>query len=270
MANWQDRITGFERVAPDQLRANPMNWRKHPASQQAALTGILNEVGWADAVKVSTKTGNIVDGHLRVELALRNGDPTVPVLYLDVDDAEEKKLLATFDPIGAMAETDAEILDALLREVNTGEVAIQEMLAVLATDAGMYGGNESGGFNGVGHQEKTENYSRKIEPPVYEPTGDKPLLSDLFDSTRADALISEIDSINNIPEDVKEFLRLAAYRHVVFNFKNIANFYAHSGTELQSLMENNALVIIDFDKAIELGFVELTKEIAEMAREDGY
>ena len=162
MGNWQDRIVGFERVAPDQLRANPMNWRKHPASQQSALTGILNEVGWADAVKVSTKTGNIVDGHLRVELALRNGDPTVPVLYLDVDDAEEKKLLATFDPIGAMAETDAEILDALLREVNTGEAAIQEMLAALATDAGMYGvGSDS--VPNVEFKEYDESVADEVE-----------------------------------------------------------------------------------------------------------
>jgi len=62
----------------------------------------------------------------------------------------------------------------------------------------------------------------------------------------------------------KQFLTFAASRHIVFDYSNIANFYAHSSKECQELMEESALVIIDFNKAIENGFVKVTKEIVEL------
>jgi hypothetical protein len=61
----------------------------------------------------------------------------VPVLILDVNEAEADKILATLDPLAAMADTDGAKLDALLREVDTGSEALQEMLAGLAEDAGI-------------------------------------------------------------------------------------------------------------------------------------
>lgn len=70
------------------------------------------------------------------------------------------------------------------------------------------------------------------------------------------------------PENVKDFLRLAAYRHVRFDFESIAEFYAHADQDLQRLMENSALVIIDFDRAIENGFVAMTQSLAQIVGED--
>lgn len=69
---------------------------------------------------------------------------------------------------------------------------------------------------------------------------------------------------SKLPEKEKQFLMTAASRHIVFNYSKIANFYAHSSAECQKFMEDSALVIIDFDKAIENGFVRLTEEISEM------
>jgi len=103
-------------------------------------------------------------------------------------------------------------------------------------------------------------YSSKIEAPIYEPDGPKPHILSLCDDGRAKSLIREIDEAN-IPENEKAFLRLAAYRHIVFNYELIANYYAHSSPNTQRLMESSALVIIDFDKAIELGFVRLCEDI---------
>ena len=34
---WRNRITGSGEEAPDQLLANPANWRLHPKAQQDAL-----------------------------------------------------------------------------------------------------------------------------------------------------------------------------------------------------------------------------------------
>ena len=75
-------------------------------------------------------------------------------------------------------------------------------------------------------------------------------------------LIKEIEN-SKISDEEKSFLKFAAYRHNVFNYQNIAEFYAHADIELKDLMEKSALVIIDYKKAIENGFVELTKDFAE-------
>ena len=53
-----------------------------------------------------------------------------------------------------------------------------------------------------------------------------------------------------------------------FRFDHIAEFYCHADAELQQLMEDSALVIIDFDKAIENGFVMLGKTIAGIFADD--
>jgi hypothetical protein len=112
-----------------------------------------------------------------------------------------------------------------------------------------------------------ENYTRKIETPIYQPAEVKPEISELFDLTKTKKLIKEIDGAD-LPEEEKEFLRVAAYRHAVINFRKVADYYSLSEKKTQLLMENSALVIIDFDKAIELGFVEMTKEIIDIVREE--
>ena len=112
-APWRSRITSFSEAVPaETLTAHPLNARLHPEQQQAALTGALNEIGWVQAVIVSERTGRILDGHARTELAAARNE-TVPVTYVDVTE-EEAAILATFDPITGMAEYDNTILDALL------------------------------------------------------------------------------------------------------------------------------------------------------------
>jgi hypothetical protein len=133
----RDRIKELRRVPASELIPNPKNWRTHPKEQQDALRGVLAEVGIADAVLARELPGGglmLIDGHMRADT-----DPTAiwPVLVLDVDEAEADKLLATFDPISAMAEANAEKLDALLREIDTGSEALQQMLAQLAEDEGI-------------------------------------------------------------------------------------------------------------------------------------
>jgi len=135
--SWKNRIVGSGEEAPEQLLANPQNWRIHPKHQQDALSGVLNDVGWVQRVIVNQRTGHLIDGHLRVSLALREHEATVPVDYVDVDEREEALILATLDPLAAMAVTDSEKLDALLRDVKTGDAAIQQMLTELAERSGV-------------------------------------------------------------------------------------------------------------------------------------
>ena len=133
---WHNRIVGTGEESPDQLLANPRNFRVHPKHQQDALEGVLNEVGWVDDVIVNQRTGFVIDGHLRVSLAQRRGE-MVPVKYVDLDEHEEALILATFDPISALAATDAAQLDALLREVSTSDAAVMQMLSDLASKEGV-------------------------------------------------------------------------------------------------------------------------------------
>jgi hypothetical protein len=113
----------------------------------------------------------------------------------------------------------------------------------------------------------SNKYTKKIESPIYEPSNEKPAIENLYDLSKYKILIEEIEK-SNISEHEKEFLRLASTRHIIFSYDKIADYYSHSNNELKNLMENNALVIIDFNKAIELGFVKISDEIAKMYKED--
>ncbi len=129
---WRNRIVGYSEEVPDQLLANPSNWRIHPASQQNALSGVLKEVGLVQNVVANRTTGHLVDGHLRVMLAMRENQPVVPVTWVELSEEEERLILASLDPLAAMATADAGALDALLSSVQSGEAAVQQMLAELA------------------------------------------------------------------------------------------------------------------------------------------
>ena len=123
--------------SPAELAENPRNWRRHPATQLAALADVMAEVGWAGACLFNECTGRLIDGHLRRQLAQDQGCERIPVLIGSWDEATEAKILATLDPIGALAEADSTKLEALLREVSTASDPLQHLLADLALDAGI-------------------------------------------------------------------------------------------------------------------------------------
>lgn len=68
---------------------------------------------------------------------------------------------------------------------------------------------------------------------------------------------------SGLPDAVRDFLRIAAMRHYVLHFDRIAEFYAHAVPPVQRLMENSCLVIIDYDRAIELGYVQMARALAD-------
>jgi DNA modification methylase len=134
----RDRVRELRRLRAGDLTPNPKNWRTHPKAQADALRGILAEVGYADALLARELPDGsliLVDGHLRAETT---PDQEVPVLVLDINEAEADKLLLSLDPLAALAETNAVALDALLREVDTGSEGLQQMYADLAEAAELY------------------------------------------------------------------------------------------------------------------------------------
>jgi hypothetical protein len=103
-------------------------------------------------------------------------------------------------------------------------------------------------------------YSKKIEVPQYLPSKEKPPIESLMDYSKYSKLLANIKN-SNVSEEEKKFLKLAASRHIVFNYAKIADYYAHTSPEMQRLMEKSALVIIDFDDAIANGYVRLSENI---------
>lgn len=142
MKPWKNRIVAYGEESPETLVANPKNWRVHPDSQKAALAGVLDDVGVVAPVIVNRTTGFVIDGHLRVALAISNRQSTVPVCYVELSEAMEAEVLATFDPIAGLAVPDLQALDEVLRSFDTGNESVMAMLDDLARNVGIVSSGE--------------------------------------------------------------------------------------------------------------------------------
>jgi hypothetical protein len=133
------RIVERRRMKPGDLLDHPRQWRVHSPAQAEALAGVLRQVGITDTLKAwycQELGGRLAtwDGHLRKSL-----DPSVEwdVDITDLTDAEADVMLATHDPLAAMATADAAKLDELMRRINSDEAAVMQMLDELAQEAGI-------------------------------------------------------------------------------------------------------------------------------------
>jgi len=235
------------------------------ADIEKAKTSIL-KYGWSFPffVWVSGKTNYCLDGHARL-LVLKQLEeegyliPELPVVYISAKNRAEakQKLLRLNSNFGHLTkESVLEFAEDI--DLNFDEIALPDSVIDFSdSEEDLMGG---------GNSQLDGRYTMKIETPVYEIKGECPNLSECYETTKTDELLAEIENAD-IPEDVKQFLRLASYRHTRINFTKVAEYYAHAPKEVQELMENNALVIIDFNKAIEKGFVEMSKGIDQLRQE---
>ena len=205
------------------------NARTHSPEQVAQLVESIKQFGWTNPVLIDEK-GEIIAGHGRVMAAEVLKMDSIPVIVLSglMDDQKKAYRLAD-NRLPLNAGWDEELLTDVLP--------------------------------GTGNEE--EPYTTKIDTPVYEPSGDKPDISELYDDTKTQELISRIRSASLEP-DIEKFLLCAAERHTVFNFSRIADYYAHAPAEIQCFFEESALVIIDYQQAIENGFVRMTQRMVEI------
>jgi hypothetical protein len=246
------RVKEFKEMNVKDLVVNPSNWRIHDETQRGAIRSAFDNVGFAGSIIAyeSERNNNsivVIDGHMRIDEI--EGD-IVPVLLLDVNDEEADILLATYDPLGSMATSDTNMLRDLLDNINNQD---NESIKELMNTVDDYYVD----LDTV--PEDVKQYTQKIETPVYEMKGEYPVTSELYDNGKAERLIAEINNAQ-LPDDIKKFLILSAYRHTVFDFGNIAEFYSHANAEVQDLMERSALVIIDIDKAVQNGYVQISEE----------
>lgn len=134
---WRNRIVRAGDAPLAEITANPKNWRQHGKLQRDALLSVISDVGVVQSVVIQASTGTLIDGHLRVALAEQHGETSVPAVWVDLDDAEADLILATLDPIGALAETNRDALADLLGDLGARDDALGAMLEHLSMAAGI-------------------------------------------------------------------------------------------------------------------------------------
>lgn len=111
-------------------------------------------------------------------------------------------------------------------------------------------------------------YTTKVNIPIYTPKAAAPPIGTLIDKRKAYYLGQEIKAAKGITEEERKFLLEAAERFNAFNYAAIADYYASASERMQDLMEKCALVIVDYDKAIENGFARLSGKIDSLYNEE--
>lgn len=110
-------------------------------------------------------------------------------------------------------------------------------------------------------------YSKSMKHIQYVPTmREKVSAESCYNIKKYKELKKEIQE-KDLPKDIKKMLLLAATRHIIFNYQLLAEFYSQAEKDVQELMEKSGLVIIDFDDAMENGYVELTETLKELKYE---
>lgn len=118
---WKNRIVDEGLEAPDQLLANPLNWRIHPYEQQELMKSALDTIGWIQRITVNRNTGCVVDGHMRVGIAISESEEYVPVSYVDLTEEEEQLSLALYDRLTGLAITDPVQYKSLIEQIQQQE-----------------------------------------------------------------------------------------------------------------------------------------------------
>jgi len=241
--------------------ARVLPYEKNPRRNDSGVDAVarsLTEFGWRQPLVVD-REGVLIVGHTRLKAAIKLGMAEVPVHVADLTPERAKAYRIADNQSATLSEWDMPLLAEEIADLRLTDLDIK----VLGFDEDELAGLSSG----VVGDSEANPYTQKVSVPPYEVRGDRPELSQLYDVGKTERLIAAIKS-SGIPNDQQQFLIAAAYRHTVFNYEQIADWYAHADADTQELMEQSALVIIDFDRAIQDGFVRLNETMADLYEEN--
>lgn len=247
----------IEYLSPDELTPYENNTRKHtPTDIEGIKKSILND-GFNDPIGVWGEKNLIVEGHGRQLAAKELHLDKVPVIRLDhLTEEQQKEYRIRHNRSAEMSSWDFEALAEELAALDIDGIDMSDLNFTFDFEDTDKEPKEADGF-----------YTDAINLPQYEPVGECPSVDELYDTDKYEELCQKIES-TDIDEDVKGFLLDAATRHIGFNYKTIANFYAHQPKEIQELMEDSALVLIDLNDAIRNGYAELSERLDEIEELD--
>ena len=240
----------IKKVNINKIKSNPNNPRIIKDNKFNKLVKSIKEFPEMLNLRpvVVNKEMIVLGGNMRLKASISAGIKEIPIVIADKLTEEQEKEFIVKDNVG-FGEWDWDILANEWNPVKLEEWGLDVWQDNI-------------------EDEVDNNYTRKIVAPTYKPNKVKPKTIDLFDSKKYNKLIKNIKE-SKLEKADKEFLITAALRHIIFDYSKIADYYAHSNKEVQDFMEQSALIIIDFDKAIENGYVKLTKEIANIYGESG-
>ena len=231
-------------------------YAKNPRKNDTAVDAVaksIEEFGFRQPIVVD-KDMVIICGHTRWKAAKKLKLKTIPIhIAAELTDEQARAYRLADNKTNELAEWDINLLN-------------DELVGLEDFEMGGFG-FEGLGLGGDGSAVEEDKYTKKVDVPQYEITGEKPEIKDLFDRKKTDDLIKEIEQ-SGVSEEDKVFLINAAYRHICFDYHNIAEYYAHANKELQELMERSALVIIDFNNAIRDGYVKFSQLVDELIEEE--
>lgn len=243
------------------VQMDPHNARRRTPKNLEAIKNSLTKFGQRKAIVVNKATGYIEAGNGTYQAAQELGWQEIAAIFVEDGDKEAKAYAIADNRTSELAEWDEDELLAQLQDLeDTSELGFDdEDIKKLAEEC-------AGPDEPIEPTEDTQAspYTAKVAAPIYEPKGERPPINDLTDKTKTIQLCEEIRKAD-IPEDIRGFLLTAAQRHTVFNFRNIAEFYCHATPEVQELMERSGLIIIDFNKAIEYGFIHMSERLGAIA-----
>ncbi len=265
------------------LRPAKYNPRSITQTQKKRLAKSIDTFGDLSGVVFNIKTKTLISGHQRLDvikgystkiitkpakddlgttalgfIKATKDDKVVrvPIRLVSWDIRKEKLANIAANSLGG--DFDNQKLGKLLAELKTEKFSIEHI--------GFSNAEIDTIIRKSKKQKASEAYSRKLEGPIYKIRGAKPKLSELMDTHKSDELKASILK-HNLKPYIKRFLLEAASRHTVFKYDYIAEYYAHASKEIQGLMEDLCLVIVDYNKAIEHGYLKLSQEVMEMANE---
>lgn len=237
------------------------NSKLHPEEQIAQIAASIKEFGFNDPIAIDGENV-IIEGHGRLLAAMRLKLDEVPIIRLNhLTEMQKKAYIIAHNKLTLNSWFDEDILKVELEELDRIGYDMDLTGFDKVELGGLLNTEEPGTLPGE------EKYTAKITAPVYTPSDETPEVSSLYDETKTISLMERIER-TEIDEDIKIFLRIAANRHTVLDFSKIADYYAAADVEVQELMEDSALVIIDFNKAIENGYIELSKNLMEQHKAD--
>lgn len=256
------------------LEPDPANPKGH---DEALIGSSIVRHGLVDMIVRDDRTGRLIAGHgRRKALAAMWEAGMEPPEGVRVSHDGEWLVPVV---VGWGSDSDLEARAALIELNRTTEVGgwVDESLLESLTWLEEQGAPPVIGFGPADRQalldrlagdQDDRTYSRDVDVPHYQPTmTEPPPVEALADDRRTLALQEEIAAAG-LPDEVAQFLHLAAYRHTVFRYDRIAEFYAHATPRVQALMEASALVIIDVADAIRLGYVRLSDRLDELLSQD--
>lgn len=247
----------IEYVQVSTLTPYARNSRTHTPQQVKQIAASIREFGFTNPVLIDEANG-IIAGHGRVMAAEHLQLDVVPCIRLDyLTEAQKRAYVIADNKLALNAGWDDELLKVELDDLQSRDYDLsllgfdeQELQSIMD------------GANGQDNE-----YTRKIESPIYTPKGEQPSANELYDDSKTLILIDEIKKAN-LPSEVETMLTHAAHRHTVFHFGKAAEYYSHADAITQDMMERSAMVIVDYGKAIEQGFVRLTEKFADLYNEE--